>query len=308
MKYKKILMVVPMVMMLSTPAIISPITAFAAENTNSAKLYRNGSFIQLPSQSNTSSDYPQADKNPYKEPDMYITTNTKTKSAGRSDFIKIAEYEDKSTNTSGAYGIKNGQFVCNVTVNGKSETLPVNNEELNKIAQRSDLLTGTQFKQEIRWKRIYNRLQPKSTQNQWSVANTFGITEANTKEFAWSVGGEIAGELGKSDIGKIGAKISASISEKFSTTTTVTKSTTTTVTDTFPVKPENYPYNDYRVAVYQKEEIYTVIPGGNLQKAIKDLEKVMNTISGVHANFSNTSNLTQFIYTTDELRPIVTPN
>lgn len=302
------LLAVPMVMMLSTPAVISPIPALAAETTHAEKLYRNGSFIQLPSQSNLSSEYPQADKDPYKEPAMYMTTKTQSKLAKKSDFIKIAQYEDKNTNTFGAYGIKNGQFVCNITVNGKSETLPVNNTELNKIAQRSNLLEGTQFKQEIRWKRIYNRLQPKSTQNQWSVSNTFGTAVANLKEFSWSVGGEIAGEMGKSDIGKIGAKISGSISEKFSTTTTVTESTTTTVTDTFPAKPENYPYNDYRVAVYQKEEIYNVLPGANLQKAIKDVEKVMNTISSVHANFSNTSNLTQFSYTTDELRPIVTPN
>ncbi|PEQ02864.1 hypothetical protein [Bacillus toyonensis] len=296
--YKKIAKIIP-IAVLSSSVLFSPGMTFAAEKTD-GKLIRNGAVILLSDQANTSSYYPQPNSDPYKEPDLTVTAQTKIVPATNSDFIKIIKYVDG--NTTGFYGIKNGQFIVEVNVNGKTKTYPVQSEGFQKIAQKQDLLAGTQFKQEIRWKRIYNRLQPKSAPHQWSVSETHGINKANMTELAYSVGAEVG-----STLDGITGKITGSISQKFSTTTTITDQATQTITDTFPAKPDNYPYNDYRVAIYQKEEMYTVIPGENLKQALKDIEAVAKA-NNIPCDLSSASTLTQFDYVTDELRPIVTPN
>ncbi|TJZ99926.1 hypothetical protein FA950_29475 [Bacillus thuringiensis] len=274
---------------LSTTLFAGSVSSFAATDI-SRKLIHNDAVIQLSAQENTSSYYPQPDKDPYKEPAELLTVQTKTASITSNDMIGL--------NTKGTNVLRIKDGVLYIDFNGKGST-PMDAKHASnyeKLGFTKDMLEGTQFKQHIQWKRIYNRLQPKSTQNQWSVTETHGVSTAETKEFAYSVGAEVGATLDG-----ITGKITGNISKKFSTTTTITSQTSHTVTDTFPAKPENYPYNDYRVAVYQKQEAYTIIPGAKLKQAMVNLANALDT------SIENVS-VASFTYTTDELRPIVTPN
>ncbi|PEL95619.1 hypothetical protein CN602_28200 [Bacillus cereus] len=198
-----------------------------------------------------------------------------------------------NTNGTNALIIKDGVIYIDSDGHGLK---PITEEIYKAMGFTKDVLEDTQFQQDIQWNRIYNRLQPKSIQNQWSVTETHGVSKAKTKEFAYSVGAEVGANLND-----ITGKITSNISKKFSTTTAVTEQVSHTATDLFPAKPKEYLYADYRVAVYQKQEVYTVIPGEKLKKAMTNLAKVL----GISVeNVSTTS----FTYSTDELRPIVTPN
>lgn len=283
---------VPLACVLSTTLFVGPAFSFAATDIP-GKLIHNGAVIQLSNQENTSSYYPQPDKDPYQEPAELLTVQTKTAPITSTDMIGL---NVKGTNV---LTIKKG--VLYTDVDGKGPT-PMDDEHAKNYENLGfkkglyNVLEGTQFKQEIQWKRIYNRLQPKSTQNQWSVIETHGVSTAETKEFAYSVGAEVAATLDG-----VTGKITGNISKKFGTTTTITGQTSHTVTDTFPAKPENYPYDDYRVAVYQKQIVYTVIPGAKLKQAMANLAQSLGTsVENISAS--------SFTYTTDELRPIVTPN
>ncbi|PES09826.1 hypothetical protein CN488_29555, partial [Bacillus anthracis] len=135
------------------------------------------------------------------------------------------------------------------------------------------------------------------------VSTISGVTTTKLQEFGYSIGIEIPiGGKVLSEEMSLG-KVSGSISEKFSTSTAITNQKTIVSTDTFPVKTEKYLYNDYRVAIYQKEEVYTVIPGSALQDAMDKLSAIATQNHG-----KSISVIPQdFIYPTDELRPLVTP-
>lgn len=283
---------IPLICALSTTLFTGPVSSFADTNI-SGKLLRNGEVIQLSNQENTSSYYPQADKDPMKEPVEFYTGRIKKSPIMDTDAIQIK--------IAGQTLILKGGILYAGSLNQLS---PTGSVYTDFGFNTKDVLSGTEFQQEIRWKRIYNRLQPKSVPHTWSVSETHGVSDANTREFAYSVGVELGGELTSATLGKVAGKITGSISQKFSTTTTITDQTTKTMTDTFPAKGTSYPHNDYRVAVYQKEEIYTIIPGENLKKAIQKLEQAASQNHGTAIK----ATIASFTYTTDELRPIVTPD
>ncbi|WZY00420.1 hypothetical protein NSQ26_14210 [Bacillus sp. FSL W7-1360] len=273
--------------LLSTALLFAPTTSFAATDAPGT-LFRDGVEVDLSAQLNDSTYYPQPDKDPYKEPAQYVTVQTKTAPMTATDMIEL------NTNGTNALKLKNGVLYIDIDGSGLAPMGNPQAQAYKELGFTDDVLDGTEFKQEIRWKRIYNRLQPRSTQHQWTLTETHGVSTANTKEFAYSVGAEVGATLDG-----VTGKISGNISQKFSTTTTITNQTTNTVTDTFPAKPASYPYDDYRVAIYQKEEVYTVVPGEKLTRAMANLAEKLNTST---ANVYPTS----FTYTTGELRPIVT--
>jgi hypothetical protein len=52
----------------------------------------------------------------------------------------------------------------------------------------SDVLQGTKFKEETVWDRVYNRLEPRSVQNTWSISEMHGVTTTSYQEFGFSLG------------------------------------------------------------------------------------------------------------------------
>ncbi len=250
-------------------------TDTSASTDNNAKIMRNGKMLRLNSTENTADYYPQPDKDPYVVPAQTVKTQTKYKDAQESDFIKLAD-ATLNGKVVGGIGIQNNKTVTYGDVPGKIVgSLPPN------------VIEGTQFKEETIWELRHNQLEPKSLPHIWSVAEMHGIAETNYQEFGFSLG------LDWSPIKDV-LKISGEASAKFGSSTTITDQNTETKTDQFPAKPATYPYNDYRVAVYQKTVRYSIIPGQKLKDAFKDLY------------LSDEINVT--VYKADELRPIVTPD
>ncbi|PHG62758.1 hypothetical protein [Bacillus toyonensis] len=304
-KLKKMAVTVPLVGMLSTSLFVLPNASLAAEKSNqitpttntaenisTGKLVKNGQIISLSTAENTSDYYPQPDKDPYKEPVNSLIVQNKEVPVNSVDMIGI------KTGSNMGLAIKNGNLYFNTQPDGTKLT-PLSQApaevqaNYKKFGFTSDVLDGTKIKQEIQWKRVYNRLQPKSTQHQWSVAETHGVSTTDSVELAFTVGAEIG-----ATVDDITGKITSSISKKFTTSTTISDLVTKTITDTFPAKPAEYAYNDYRVAIYQKEEVYTVEPGANLKSAMNNLSQAIGKPVSAPT----------FTYKTDELRPIVTPN
>ncbi|PHG57792.1 hypothetical protein [Bacillus toyonensis] len=301
---KKMVVTIPLVGMLSTSLFVLPnasladeksnqtITTNNAENPRADKLFRNSKMLNLSTAENTSDYYPQPDKDPYREPLGSLIVQKKEISVNYIDMIGI------KIGSNMGLAIQNGNLYFNTQPDGTQLT-PLNQtpvevqDNYKKMGFTSNVLDGTKIKQEIKWKRIYNRLQPRSTQHQWSVVETHGVSKTDSVELAYTVGAEIG-----TTVDDITGKITASISKKFTTSTTISDLVTEAITDTFPAKTEKYVYDDYRVAIYQKEEVYTVEPGGNLQRAMNNLSQAIG--KPVHAP--------TFTYKTDELRPIVTPN
>jgi len=287
---KNSLKIFPIVCLAGSSLFITPLTSWA-DSDATGKLIPSGQILSLnPTDNNY---YPQADKDPMKEPIEFHTANIKKALISSTDAIQIKIAGQTLV-------LKDGILYAE----SLNQLIPTGPVYTSFGFNTKDVLIGTEFQQETRWKRIYNRLQPKSVPHTWSINETHGVSNTNAKEFAYSVGVELGGELAQATIGKIAGKITGSISQKFTTTTAITDQTTKIMTDTFPAKANLYPYADYRVAVYQREEIYTIIPGENLKKAIQKLEQAASQNYGAAIK----ATITSFIYTTDELRPIVTPD
>ncbi|PEZ37191.1 hypothetical protein CN345_11010 [Bacillus thuringiensis] len=248
---------------------------------------------------NTSVYYPQASSNPYIEPAHEIIAETKVAPIKSTDTISIITTSRPKSDFT--LLLKNGSLYVD---QGAGLQLVDSEEYTNAgFVNKPSLIEGTTFKRDIRWRLVYNRLQPKSTQNQWAVYTISGVTTTNLKEFGYSIGVEIpiGGKMLSEDISL--GKVAGSISEKFSTSTALTNQKTIMSTNTFPIKTERYPYNDYRIAIYQKEEVYTVIPGPALQDAIDKLSAIATQNHGESISVMPQN----FIYPTEELRPLVTP-
>lgn len=272
MRNKKLSIVLPLTAMIST-GIVAPTVSFAAANDNS-KIIKNGQVVQLDDTQNTPDYYPQPNNNPYVEPDQSVLTQTKYSDAKSTDFIKIVSMMN---GTSGV-GIKNNRLVGFGVMHPSGDT-----------SVPSDVLQGTKFKEETVWDRVYNRLEPRSVQNTWSISEMHGVTKTSYQEFGFSLG------LDWTPIKDV-LKLSGAVTGKFGSSIAVTDQITETKSDMFPAKPASYPYNDYRVAVYQKTMRYSVVPGQKLKDYMKNKLNITS------------DELDITVYRTDELRPIVTPD
>ncbi|OLR27646.1 hypothetical protein [Bacillus cereus] len=272
MKSKKLSIILPLTAMIST-GVMAPGISFAATNDN-AKIIKNGQVIQLNDTENTPDYYPQPNNNPYVEPDQSVLTQTKYSDAKSTDFIKVLSSKDGYS----GIGIKNNRLVGFGVMSPSGDT-----------SVPSDVLQGTQFKEETVWDRLYNRLEPRTVQNTWSVSEMHGITKTSYQEFGFSLG------LDWTPIKDV-FELSGAVTGKFGSSIAITDQKTETKSDMFPAKPATYPYNDYRVAVYQKTMRYSVIPG---QKLKDYLQNKLHMTS---------DELDVTVYRTDELRPIVTPD
>lgn len=274
--YKKLSVIVPLTGMLSM-GFIAPTVSLAAADDN-AKLIKNGRLLQLNTTENTPDYYPQPNNDPYVEPASSIVTQTKYADVKNSDFVKIVEI---GTIGGGVpllgVGIQNNQLV---SYGGSNANFP---------APPSGVMEGSQFKEEVVWERVYNRLEPRNVENTWSITETHGVAKTNYQELGFSLG------LDWTPIKDV-LKFTSAITGKFGSSITITDQTTETKSDKFPAKPAAYPYNDYRVAVYQKTVRYSLIPGQKLKDTIKDW-------LGTAPNEMNVT-----VYKDDELRPIVTPD
>ncbi len=272
MRNKKLSIVLPLTAMIST-GIVAPTVSFAAANDNS-KIIKNGQVVQLDDTQNTPDYYPQPNNNPYVEPDQSILTQTKYSDAKSTDFIKIVSM----INGTSGVGIKNNRLVGFGVMHPSGDT-----------SVPSDVLQGTKFKEETVWDRVYNRLEPRSVQNTWSISEMHGVTKTSYQEFGFSLG------LDWTPIKDV-LKLSGAVTGKFGSSIAITDQITETKSDMFPAKPASYPYNDYRVAVYQKTMRYSVVPGQKLKDYMKNKLNITS------------DELDITVYRTDELRPIVTPD
>ncbi len=268
MKSKKLSIILPLTAMIST-GVMAPGISFAATNDN-AKIIKNGQVVQLDTAQNTPDYYPQPNNDPYVEPPQSILVQTKYSDAKSTDFIKIT-----TAHIAGAeiyMGIQNNHMVSS---SGSVHESPL----------PDNVIEGTKIKEETIWERVYNRLEPRTVQNTWSLSETHGLANTNSREFGFSLGFDF---IPVKDF----LKFSGAINAKFGTSVTVTDQKTETKSDMFPAKPASYPYNDYRVAVYQKTLKYTIIPGQKLKDVFPNLPDEIN----------------ESVYQDDELRPIVTPD
>ncbi|MHA2896259.1 hypothetical protein [Bacillus cereus] len=272
MRNKKLSIVLPLTAMIST-GIVAPTVSFAAANDNS-KIIKNGQVVQLDDTQNTPDYYPQPNNNPYVEPDQSVLTQTKYSDAKSTDFIKIVSM----MNGTSGIGIKNNRLVGFGVMHPSGDT-----------SVPSDVLQGTKFKEETVWDRVYNRLEPRSVQNTWSISEMHGVTTTSYQEFGFSLG------LDWTPIKDV-LKLSGAVTGKFGSSIAITDQITETKSDMFPAKPASYPYNDYRVAVYQKTMRYSVVPGQKLKDYMKNKLNITS------------DELDITVYRTDELRPIVTPD
>ncbi|HDR4886315.1 TPA: hypothetical protein QCR18_005679 [Bacillus cereus] len=255
-------------------------TSFSADIN--AKIIRNGKISQLNTTENTSDYYPQPNKNPYVDPAQSIVTQTKYADVKDSDFINLVDLGTfGGVLPLGGVGIQNNEII---TYNSSKKI-----QNLKSLP--SNVMEGTKFKEEIVWELKHNQLEPKTLPHTWSIAEIHGVAKTNYQELGFSLG------LDWSPIKDI-LKLSGAVTGKFGSSTTITDQITETKTDQFPAKPDTYPYNDYRVAVYQKTVRYSVVPGQKLKDALKD----------VFGSNPSSDEINVTVYKADELRPIVTPD
>ncbi|MEH7464063.1 hypothetical protein V7166_18830 [Bacillus thuringiensis] len=129
-------------------------------------------------------------------------------------------------------------------------------------------LAGTKLKKEIYWKLIDSNIVDKNNKYIWSKQVISGISKSNTLGLALTVGVE----AGMGDT----FKLSTSLTSSFERNTTITDETSTTKTFEFNPKPD-YPYDQYRTALYQQVAKYSIQPGDNLLKELDRINKESDT-------------------------------
>ncbi|WP_242230230.1 hypothetical protein [Bacillus cereus group sp. BfR-BA-01329] len=310
MKYKKILFVVPMVTMLGTPIIISPITASAAEtitnntaqiNTIKGYLLKNG--VATPIYENTkllnsnqvgpvSPEFPTLSADPLVGVPKEGTTITESGNMGDVLYFDNNMSSDEFVGNSekghlpnGKVGKKYFQKTWEGIISGfydpdTFELYPMINitnaqkEVPNSVFQKIiDIFDGqTKIKRETKYELIDSAITDRSVKYQYSKAIASGLTTTDVFGFSATLGWKVSAKIGGGIIpAEVTTEMSGSLTTNYNHTITITSSETRT--QQFSVdKVDNpsYQYDKYAVAAYQLRSTYTIIPGSNLQKFLND--------------------------------------
>lgn len=307
MKYKKILLTAPMVMMLGTPVICSPMTALAAETTNSNTVSQVSSVlgylvkdgVKTPVYQSSkvkrsgpySPDFPTLSSNPLEAVPKEGTTITESGNMGD---ILYFEGNGSVNDKQGKYYLKkrpnhNNDIEFGVYDPITYELYPVNSEEavygsddsishamqvalqdgINK--EFSKAFDGhTKVKRETKYELIDSAITDSVVAYQYNKSVSSGISTADQFGFAATLGWKVAATVGGGVLpGSVTAEMSGSLTANYGHSITVNSSDTRT--HQFSVgKVDNpsYPYNKYTVATYQLRSTYTAIPGDGLQSVL----------------------------------------
>ncbi|PEF33440.1 hypothetical protein [Bacillus wiedmannii] len=311
MKCKKMLCTLPMVMMLSTPVVVSPITALAAETTsnntvsqvNSVKgyLFKNG--ITTPVYENTklfktdqsgpvSPEFPTLPENPLDGVPKEGTTITEVGSIGDVVYFDNDMDSEDSVDNSEKGHLPNGKVgkQCSLkTPEGviagfyDPDTFKIYPAPHIKLAQAGkNIFDGTtKVQRETKYELIDSAITDSVVGYQYSKSVMSGLSKADalsltaTLGFSYSVT-EGGGVLPASAT----QEISGSLSGTYGHTITVNSSDTRTHSFTVDkVNNPSYPYNKYMTAAYQLRSTYTLIPGDGLQNVLNNgYSKLANNV------------------------------
>ena len=317
MKYKKIALIVPMLVMINTPAVFSPAVALAAEPTTSISQnqtvlgYRIKDGIQTPIYPNGQpkiKNFAQSGSPMPAVPTLPSDPNAAIPVQGEA-VLETGEmgnmlYFDGSAGTS----TKNEKlkFYLLKKDNGTIEYGGYNPDTFelypfNVQAPQDDYGRpfdgNTKVKREVYYKKLGSGRQDNAFSYKFSEAIKHGVTTSNLFSFTGTVGWKLTVKAGGSVIpAEVTQEFSTSLSTMYSHTIAVSDEQTITNEVTIgPVNNASYSYPYYQTAVYQLMSSYTCNPGSGLQQFIND-----------HPEFGSLAH-TVYEYKDNEYLSLVTP-
>lgn len=304
-KYKKSLRIVPLVGVLSTTIMFAPSTSLAAEQPtaqaqqiNDIKGYIIKNGVSTPVYNHASSNaksqnlsvtqdgLPILSSNPNDPIPAKGKTITEVGIPGKvltmmkdNVFLSI-DYSnpDKVTMSQWATTWDEGQVLTN----------EVNNPEWKTLLQDSKLIRTSTY--ELSKSNLLDR----SASYQYRTSETTGISNEESKNFAFTIGASYSGTVGGGVLpASATATYSASLEASFGTRTTITSEKSIDETFGFEKAMSSYQYPNYRTAVYQLKSTYKFIPGPTLEKFLAKQGRTLPT--------------DQFTYNEEELYVTRTP-
>ncbi|MHA4119506.1 hypothetical protein ACX16J_29160 [Bacillus cereus] len=311
--YKKLVPIIPLTCLLSSPILVSPVTTFAAETTtntttqtNFIKGYVLKNGVKTPIYENTkvsnlssgpiSPEFPTLSSNPLdglpKEGssitelgsigdimyfDGYWGGNEQT---GKNFNIYIAKLTNGDIEY-GGYDPETGELYTKKTVLDTPQEKQKRQAELNQLY--GPLFDGTtKLERKTQYKLLESSILDNSAQYSFNKSVKHGVSKTNMFSFAATAGFKISTKAGIPGLGEVASEFSESLTATYGHTITVTQENSTATT--FGVgKVDNpaYLYKQYTTGVYQLKSTYTVIPGTGLQQILqahKELKGLAKTV------------------------------
>lgn len=305
-KYKKTLRIAPLVGVLSTTMLFAPGTSFAAEQpTSQAQQVSNikGYIIQNGTSTpvlNTQSEVqgtplPVLPENPYSltpqegkiksdigKPGKWIYFNKPVhikfqthlsreeveKEELKASLIMDEQMSGQEQNSSFSIRQVNGSDPTLFEVEMVTDRLST---KITEISYLKDIIEGTKLIRDTQYKLLSNDIMDRSFVEDYSVSESAGLTNEDSKNFALTIGASYSGTVGGGVLpASATATYSASLEASFGTRTTV--SSEKTVSKTFRPNPtiSSYKQDDYVIAIYQLHSTYKLQPGSKLQQILDE--------------------------------------
>lgn len=323
MNCKKMLCTVPMIMALSTPAVISPITALAAEKTTTntvsqvksvkGYVYKNGvrsTVYENPGTQKsdavpTTPGLPTLPADPLAGLPSEGTTVLETGDmgdilyfAGDSEYKlsggKKAKYYLKKLSNGeiefGGYDPDTFQLVAHGNNKGNSITENALNIQFPNNPNFKNAFDGkTKVKRETRYKLINSITQDSVSTGVYNHKLVSGVSTADQFGFSATLGWKVGTTIGGGILpASVTAEMSGSLSGTYGHTITVTSSEEVgRSVSVGKVDNPAYKYKQYRMAGYQLKSQYSVLPGSGLQAIINQNPQLKSLASRVYEYSEN---------------------
>ncbi|MED3329087.1 hypothetical protein P4409_18650 [Bacillus thuringiensis] len=305
-KYKKTLRIAPLVGVLSTTILFAPGTSFAAEKptaqtqqVNDIKGYIIKNGVSIPVYNHTSSHAKSQNLSVTQDdglPVLSSNPNDPVLSEGKT--ITEVGIPGKILTTNKDHSFWTLDYSNPNEVVGKiwdSNWTPgyfLTTQYTNPMML--NLLKGSKLIRTSTFKLSKSNILDRSASYQYRTTETTGISEEESKNFAFTIGASYSATAGGGVLpASATATYSASLEGSFGTRTTITSEKAIDETFSFEKAMSSYQYSNYRTAVYQLHSTYTFVPGPNLEEYLK--------------NSGETLPAKQFTYNEDELFVTRTP-